>query len=139
MGPGQTVCIGGDRGLSLDIHVHEDGWLSIQVSDPDRLTTALGTRPQEDWIAEHRGRLEQVRLTWPSEVLETAPRAYEWSPQSQAVTTRSQHPTSPAFKFSSPQPPTTPGLCSRPEYNLARAGTDGDRFPDPGAITLASA
>lgn len=60
LGPGQTVSIGGDRGLSLDFRVHEGGWLSIQVRDPDRLTTALGTRPQEDWIAEHRGRLEQV-------------------------------------------------------------------------------
>ncbi|MEV7130512.1 DUF5959 family protein [Streptomyces sp. NPDC093260] len=80
LGPGQTASIGGDRGLSLDIHVHEDGWLSIQVSDPDRLTAVLGTRPQGDWIAEHRGRLEQVRQSWPREVIETAPGTYEWSP-----------------------------------------------------------
>ncbi len=78
--PGQTASIGGDRGLSLYIQIHEDGWLSIQVSDPDRLTTVLGMRPQGDWTAEHRGRLEQVRLAWPREVIETAPGAYEWSP-----------------------------------------------------------
>ncbi|WP_329295634.1 DUF5959 family protein [Streptomyces sp. NBC_01455] len=80
LGPGQTASIGGDRGLSLDIHVHEGGWLSIQVSDQDRLTAVLGTRPQGDWIAEHRGRLEQVRQTWPREVIETAPGTYEWGP-----------------------------------------------------------
>lgn len=80
LGPDRTAGIGGDRGLSLDIHVHEDGWLSIQVSDPDRLTALLGTRPAGDWIADHRRRLEQVRLTWPREVIETAPGAYEWSP-----------------------------------------------------------
>ncbi|AJT63135.1 DUF5959 family protein [Streptomyces chattanoogensis] len=78
--PGRTVGIGGGRGLSLDIHMHGDDWLSIQVSDPDRLTTVLGIRPQGDWIAEHRGRLERVRLAWPREVIETAPGAYEWSP-----------------------------------------------------------
>lgn len=80
LGPGRTISIGGDRGLSLDIHVHDEGWLSIQVSDPGRLTTVLGTRPQGDWIAEHRRRLEQVRLTWPREVIETSPGAYEWIP-----------------------------------------------------------
>ncbi|MGW6714456.1 DUF5959 family protein [Streptomyces globisporus] len=78
--PGQTASIGGDRGPSLDFQIHEDGWLSIQVSDPDRLTTVLGTRPQGDWITEHCGRLEQVRLAWPREVTETAPGAYEWNP-----------------------------------------------------------
>ncbi|KUN09381.1 hypothetical protein AQI95_06110 [Streptomyces yokosukanensis] len=78
--PGRTAGIGGDRGPNLDIHMHEDGRLSILVNDPDRLTAALGIRPQEEWIAEHRGRLEQVRLAWPSEVVETAPGAYEWSP-----------------------------------------------------------
>lgn len=80
LGPGRTASLGGDRGLSLDLHVHEDGRLSIQISDPDRLTTLLGTRPQGDWIAEHRERLEQVRQTWPREVVETAPGTYGWSP-----------------------------------------------------------
>ncbi|MET8631513.1 DUF5959 family protein [Streptomyces sp. NPDC004680] len=80
LGPGQTAGIGGDRGLNLDIHMYGDGWLSIQVSDPDRLTAILGVRPQGDWITEHRERLEQVRLTWPREVIETAPGAYKWSP-----------------------------------------------------------
>lgn len=45
-----------------------------------RPTAVPGTRPQGDWIAEHRGRLEQVRPAWPREVIETAPGAYEWSP-----------------------------------------------------------
>lgn len=63
LGPGRKAGIGGDRGPGLDIHMHEDGRLSSQVSDPDRLTTVLGIRPQEDWIAEHLRRLEQVRLT----------------------------------------------------------------------------
>ncbi|WP_410539557.1 DUF5959 family protein [Streptomyces sp. KL2] len=80
LGPGRTAGIDSGRGLSLDIHVHEDGWLSIQISDPDRLTTVLGVRPRGDWITEHRERLEKVRLTWPREVVETAPGAYEWSP-----------------------------------------------------------
>ncbi|MBL1098402.1 DUF5959 family protein [Streptomyces coffeae] len=78
--PGRTAGIGGDRGLNVDIHMHEDGRLSILVNDPDRLTAALGIRPQGDWIAEHREHLAQVRLTWPREVIETAPGAYEWSP-----------------------------------------------------------
>ncbi|MGY1454056.1 DUF5959 family protein [Streptomyces sp. SS8] len=80
LGPGRTAGIDSGRGLSLDIHVHEDGLLSIQISDPDRLTTVLGVRPRGDWIAEHRERLEQVRLAWPREVVETAPGAYDWSP-----------------------------------------------------------
>ncbi|MFI9820019.1 DUF5959 family protein [Streptomyces sp. NPDC052013] len=78
--PGRTASLGGDRGPSLDLHMHEDGWLSIQISDPDRLTALLGVRPQGDWIAEHRRRLEQVRSTWPLEVVETAPGVYVWSP-----------------------------------------------------------
>jgi len=93
VGPGQTISIGGDRGLSLDIHVREDGWLPIQVGDPDRLTTALGTRPQEDWTAECRRRLEQLRLIWPRDVIETAPGAYEWAPIASGDH-RSLHPTS---------------------------------------------
>ncbi|KUN75322.1 hypothetical protein AQJ66_35920 [Streptomyces bungoensis] len=78
--PGRTAGIGGDRGLRLDLHMDEDGRLSVLVDDPDRLTAALGIRPQGDWIAEHRGHLEQVGSTWPREAVETAPRAYEWSP-----------------------------------------------------------
>ncbi|WP_436991038.1 DUF5959 family protein [Streptomyces sp. enrichment culture] len=80
MGPGRTAAIDRDRGLSFDIHMHEDGCLSVQIIDPDRLTAVLGTEPQGDWIGEHQGRLEQVRAAWPREVVETAPGAYEWSP-----------------------------------------------------------
>lgn len=51
-GPGRTAGVGGDRGLNLDIHVHEDGELPVQVTDQDRLWTGLGTRPREDWRAD---------------------------------------------------------------------------------------
>ncbi|MEU5217424.1 DUF5959 family protein [Streptomyces sp. NPDC020807] len=81
LGPGRTADLGGDRGLSLGVHVHHDGWLSIHVSDPDRLTVAMGTRPQEDWIAEHRRRLDRVRLAWPPTVTETAPGVHGRSPR----------------------------------------------------------
>lgn len=79
LSPGRQAGIGGDRGLSLVLHMQE-GWLSVTVDDPDRLTTVLGIRPQENWIDEHRERLEQVRQNWPGEVIETAPMTYEWSP-----------------------------------------------------------
>ncbi|MEU9358547.1 DUF5959 family protein [Streptomyces sp. NPDC048301] len=78
--PGRTIGIGGDRGPGLDIRMHDDGRLSVRISDPDSLTVVLRTRPEGDWIAEHLRRLELVRLTWPSEVVETSPGAYEWSP-----------------------------------------------------------
>ncbi|MFC4606635.1 DUF5959 family protein [Streptomyces maoxianensis] len=80
LGPGRQASIGGDRGLSLVFHLHEEGWLSVTVEDPDRLTALLGIRPEENWVNEHQERLEQERQTWPSEVIETAPMAYEWSP-----------------------------------------------------------
>ncbi|MER6784178.1 DUF5959 family protein [Streptomyces sp. NPDC000658] len=78
--PGRQAAIGGDRGLSLTLHVHTDGWVSVTVEDPDRLTALLGVRPEENWVDRHRGLLHQVRQTWPSEVVESAPGAYEWSP-----------------------------------------------------------
>ena len=40
----------------------------------------VGVRPAVNWISEHFERLEQARLTWPREVLEAAPGAYEWDP-----------------------------------------------------------
>jgi hypothetical protein len=80
LAPGRQAGIGGDRGLSLTLHMHEDGRLSVTVEDPDRLTTLLGIRPEENWVTTHQERLQLVRQTWPSEVIETAPGAYEWSP-----------------------------------------------------------
>ncbi|WP_371660238.1 DUF5959 family protein [Streptomyces sp. NBC_00280] len=80
LAPGREAGLGGDRGLSLVLHVNEDGQLWVAVEDPDRLSTLLGIRPVGDWVKEHQERLEQVRRTWPSEVVETAPMAYEWSP-----------------------------------------------------------
>ncbi|MEV5081035.1 DUF5959 family protein, partial [Streptomyces sp. NPDC056159] len=79
LAPGRQASIGGDRGLSLTLHMHEDGWLSVTVEDPDRLTTLLGIRPEENWVHEHQERLQRVRHAWPSEVITTAPGAYEWS------------------------------------------------------------
>ncbi|MFF3379638.1 DUF5959 family protein [Streptomyces sp. NPDC002680] len=80
LAPGRQATLGGDRGLSLTLHMNEDGRLRIALEDPDRLTTLLGIRPEGDWANEHQERLEQVRKTWPSEVIETAPMTYEWSP-----------------------------------------------------------
>ncbi|MEU4154177.1 DUF5959 family protein [Streptomyces sp. NPDC026659] len=80
LAPGTGVSIGGDRGLSLAIHMHEDRSLSVTVDDPDRLSTMLCIQPGETWIQEHHQRLERVREAWASEVVETAPMAYAWSP-----------------------------------------------------------
>lgn len=82
LSPGAYASIGGDRGVSLAFYLHEDRSLSVTVDDPDRLTAALSLRPQHTWMAEHHRRLEQVREAWPSEVVETAPMAYEWDPSS---------------------------------------------------------
>ncbi|WP_374936721.1 DUF5959 family protein [Streptomyces sp. Ru71] len=60
--------MGGDRGLSLLFHMHEDRSLSVAVDDPDRLTADLWLRPHENWIQGHHQRLEHVREVWPSEV-----------------------------------------------------------------------
>ncbi|MEV8047182.1 DUF5959 family protein [Streptomyces griseoluteus] len=78
--PGRQAGVGGDRGLSLTLHMHEDGWLSVTVEDPDRLTAVLGIRPDENWVHQHQEDLQRVRQTWPSEVIETAPGAYQWCP-----------------------------------------------------------
>ncbi|MFF5184011.1 DUF5959 family protein [Streptomyces sp. NPDC000345] len=51
----------GSRGLELYFHPHEDGWLSISVHDPDRLTVALGLEPPAEWIAEHEANLQCLR------------------------------------------------------------------------------
>ncbi|MFJ7265179.1 DUF5959 family protein [Streptomyces sp. NPDC099050] len=80
LAPGGRATIGGDRGLSLDFFTHEDGTLSLTVHDPDRLSVTLWIDPPETWIQDHDQRLRQVRETWPSEVVETAPNTYEWSP-----------------------------------------------------------
>lgn len=80
LAPGRRAGIGGDRGLSLTLYMHEDGWLSATIEDPDRLTTILGIRPEGDWVRKHHEGLLQVRQAWPREVIETAPGAYEWSP-----------------------------------------------------------
>lgn len=80
LAPGKGATIGGDRGLSLGFFMHEDRTLSLMVQDPDRMSLAMGIAPQETWIQDHRQRLEQVRETWPSEVVETGPMTFEWNP-----------------------------------------------------------
>ncbi|MEU9124412.1 DUF5959 family protein [Streptomyces sp. NPDC048506] len=80
LAPGRQAGMGEDRGLSLVLHMHEGGRLSVTVEDPDRLTALLAICPEEGWVNDHQERLEQVRQTWPSEVVETAPMVYEWSP-----------------------------------------------------------
>ncbi|MFJ2747208.1 DUF5959 family protein [Streptomyces sp. NPDC087297] len=74
---GEGATIGGDRGLRLDFFMYDDRRLALTVQDPDRLTVMLGIEPPETWIQDHHQRLDQVRATWPSEVVETAPVAYE--------------------------------------------------------------
>lgn len=51
----------GGRGLRLYFHPGEDGWLSISVHDPDRLTVALGLEPTPEWIDEHEANLRRLR------------------------------------------------------------------------------
>ncbi|MFD1659876.1 DUF5959 family protein [Streptomyces caeni] len=51
----------GSRGLELYFHPHEDGWLSISVHDPDRLTVALGLEPTPEWVDEHEANLQRLR------------------------------------------------------------------------------
>ncbi|MCQ9129819.1 DUF5959 family protein [Streptomyces hilarionis] len=80
LAPGRRAGIGGDRGLSITLHPHADGLVSVTVEDPDRLTTLVGVRPEKNWVARHRELLRQVRRTWPNEVIESSPGAYEWSP-----------------------------------------------------------
>ncbi|GAB7183291.1 hypothetical protein ATKI12_3122 [Kitasatospora sp. Ki12] len=83
LAPGADASIGGDRGPSLTLHLHEDRSLAVTIHDPDRLSALLWIRPQENWTDEHHDRLDRVRRTWPSEVLETAPRIYERRPTRQ--------------------------------------------------------
>ncbi|WP_406016713.1 DUF5959 family protein (plasmid) [Streptomyces sp. NBC_00984] len=78
--PGKGVSIGGDRGLHLGLHMHEDRSLAVTIEDPDRLSAVLGIQPHESWIDAHHDRLERVRESWPSEVLETDSMTYEWRP-----------------------------------------------------------
>ncbi|MET7790071.1 DUF5959 family protein [Streptomyces sp900116325] len=78
--PGKGATIGGDRGLSLHFFMHQDRTWSLTVQDPDRITLALGIGQQETWTQDHHQRLDLVRETWPGEVVETTPMAYEWSP-----------------------------------------------------------
>ncbi|MFD9523759.1 DUF5959 family protein [Streptomyces sp. NPDC059979] len=80
LAPGKGATIGGDRGLSLDFFMHEDRTLSLMVQDPDRMSLAMGIAPQETWVQDHHQRLDQVRETWPDEIVETGPMTYEWNP-----------------------------------------------------------
>ncbi|WP_055590063.1 DUF5959 family protein [Streptacidiphilus griseoplanus] len=84
LAPGADASIGGDRGLSLALHMQEDRSLAVTIHDPDSLSAMLWIRPPENWMDEHRHRVAQVRRTWPSEVVETAPMTYEWRPTHQA-------------------------------------------------------
>ncbi|MEU5011033.1 DUF5959 family protein [Streptomyces sp. NPDC021749] len=78
--PGGNAGVGNGRGLELGIRLNEDQSVCVTVHDPDRLSTFLWLRPQDDWIEDHRARLARLRQVWPSEVIETAPSSYEWSP-----------------------------------------------------------
>ncbi|WP_030759931.1 MULTISPECIES: DUF5959 family protein [unclassified Streptomyces] len=77
---GGDAGLGGDRGLSLGFHMHDDRSVWLTVNDPDRLSAMLAIRPHETWIEEHHERLGRVREAFPGEVVETAPMTYAWSP-----------------------------------------------------------
>ncbi|BDM74172.1 hypothetical protein HEK616_76590 (plasmid) [Streptomyces nigrescens] len=79
--PRGNAGLGGGRGLELGIQLNEDASVGVTINDPDRLSTFFWIRPQDDWIQDHRARLDRVRQAWPSEVVETAPMTYEWSPR----------------------------------------------------------
>ncbi|WP_225833262.1 DUF5959 family protein [Streptomyces sp. NK08204] len=51
----------GSRGLELYFHPHENGWLSLSVHDPDRLTVALGLEAPPEWIEEHEANVQRLR------------------------------------------------------------------------------
>ncbi|SFX60010.1 DUF5959 family protein [Streptomyces atratus] len=80
LAPGGTAGLGGGRGLELGIRLDEDRSVSVTIHDPDRLTTLFAVQPQDDWVQDHRLRLGRIRQVWPSEVVETSPTVYEWSP-----------------------------------------------------------
>lgn len=77
---GGEAGIGGGRGLELGIRLSEDQSVGVTINDPDRLSTFFWIQPQDDWIQDHRVRLDRLRQVWPSEVIQTAPMVYEWSP-----------------------------------------------------------
>ncbi|MER6305827.1 DUF5959 family protein [Streptomyces sp. NPDC001657] len=78
--PRGNAGLGGGRGLELGFQLNEDESVGVTLHDPDRLSTFFWVRPQDDWIQDHRARLDRVRQVWPSEVIETAPMSYEWRP-----------------------------------------------------------
>ncbi|MEU9500003.1 DUF5959 family protein [Streptomyces sp. NPDC048196] len=78
--PRGNAGLGGGRGLELGFQLNEDQSVGVTLDDPDRLSTFFWIRPQDDWLQDHRARLDRVRQVWPSEVVETAPMSYEWSP-----------------------------------------------------------
>lgn len=71
--PGGNAGIGGGRGLELGLRLNEDQSVCVTINDPDRLSTFFWIRPQDDWIQDHRVRLDRLQQVWPSEVIETAP------------------------------------------------------------------
>ncbi|KIE27410.1 hypothetical protein LK08_08550 [Streptomyces sp. MUSC 125] len=62
-----------------DLNPAEDVW-SLVKRDIGNLAAGLSHVTRAARTAEHRARLEQVRLAWPREVVETAPGTYEWNP-----------------------------------------------------------
>lgn len=64
LGPGRSAGIDSGRGLGFELHQHDNGWVSVSLHDPDRITLGLGFQPEGDWVQDHLDRLEQVRRFW---------------------------------------------------------------------------
>lgn len=72
-----------DDGRNPEVRIEVRGQHGVPVVTVED-TPASGTlvsvpvRVTAGWVDEQRDRLRQVRENWPSEVIETAPNAYEW-------------------------------------------------------------
>ncbi|MEY9846926.1 hypothetical protein ABH940_004013 [Streptacidiphilus sp. BW17] len=62
--PGRAAQIDTGRGLGFTLHLHDNGWATVSLLDPERITLGLGFRVEDGWVEDHLDRLEQVRRFW---------------------------------------------------------------------------
>jgi hypothetical protein len=71
----------GGRGPEIHVEATDTSeWIDVVVSDPVASMTSISVALclPDDWLADHRQRLELVRRTWPSEVVETSYGGLTW-------------------------------------------------------------